>query len=282
MAFKYSITLSSFRNVEPLEQTLERLVQQGYDAVEMFGEPETVHFKSLEQTFKSFDINVDGITGMWGSMTSDGWKRRFLSTDPSIVTNSEKYVQRCIEMCQYLGGKKTNICLFADDNLFTFDSNHYVISEDKKAPVIQKVLPVLSDLSRFAEERGIQLLLEPLNRYSTPYCTTSNDAVRIAEQINQNNFGILLDTFHMNIEEQSFEYAILKSEGLLRHTHFADNNRMMPGYGHIDFQLIIKTLHDIGYNQYISFEPVLTYEGYEYATKSGLELIKTIASAAVI
>jgi sugar phosphate isomerase/epimerase len=57
---------------------------------------------------------------------------------------------------------------------------------------------------------------------------------------------------------------------------------MMPGYGHIDFQLIIKTLHDIGYNQYISFEPVLTYEGYESATKSGLELIKTIASSAVI
>lgn len=277
MAFKYSITLSSFRNVEPLEQTLERLVQQGYDAVEMFGEPERVHFKSLEQTFNSFDIPVDGITGMWGSMSSDGWKRRFLSPEPSIVTNSQKYVQQCIEMCHYLGGKKTNICLFADDKLVTLDGNHYVISEDRKMSVIQKVMPVLSDLSRFAEERGIQLLLEPLNRYSTPYCTTSNDAVRIAEQINQNNFGILLDTFHMNIEEQSFEYAILKSEGLLRHTHFADNNRKMPGYGHIDFRLIVKTLKNIGYNQYISFEPILTYEGYESATKSGLELIKTIA-----
>jgi sugar phosphate isomerase/epimerase len=81
----------------------------------------------------------------------------------------------------------------------------------------------------------------------------------------------------MNIEEQSFEHAILKSEGLLRHTHFADNNRKMPGYGHIDFRLIVKTLKNIGYNQYISFEPILTYEGYESATKSGLELIKTIA-----
>ena len=188
MAFKYSISLSSFRNVEPLEQTLERLVQQGYDAVEMFGEPEMVHFKSLEQTFNSFDIPVDGITGMWGSMSSEGWKRRILSPEPSIVTNSQKYVQQCIEMCHYFGGKKTNICLFADDKLVTLDGNHYLISEDQKAPVIQKAIPVLSDLSKFAEERDIQLLLEPLNRYSTPYCTTSNDAVRIAEQINQNNY----------------------------------------------------------------------------------------------
>jgi sugar phosphate isomerase/epimerase len=180
-------------------------------------------------------------------------------------------------MCCSLGGEKINICLFAEEELVTLDRNHDVISEDQKAPVIQKAIPILSKLSRFAKERGIQVLLEPLNRYSTPYCTTASDAVYIAEQINQDNFGILLDTFHMNIEEDSFEHAILRSAGLLRHTHFADNNRKMPGYGHIDFQSIVKSLRNIGYNQYISFEPSFTHKGYESAaTKNGLEFIKAI------
>lgn len=276
MVFKYSITLSSFRNIESLEQTLERLVKQGYDAVDMFGDPDNIDLKSLKDTFQSFDIPVAGVTGIWGSIDSDGRKRRLLISEPSIVTSSQKYVQQCIDMCYSLGGEKINICLFVDEELVTLDRNHNLISEDQKAPIIQKAIPILSKLSRFAKERGIQVLLEPLNRYSTPYCTTANDAVCIAEQINQDNFGILLDTFHMNIEEDSFEHAILRSAGLLRHIHFADNNRKMPGYGHIDFQSIVKSLRNIGYNQYICFEPSLTV-GYESAaTKNGLEFIKAI------
>ena len=80
----------------------------------------------------------------------------------------------------------------------------------------------------------------------------------------------------MNIEEDSLEHAILKSEELLQHTHFADNNRKMPGYAHIDFQSIVKSLEHIGYNQYISFEPNLTSKEYELATKNGLDFIKDI------
>lgn len=276
MALKYSITLSSFKNIESLEQTLERLLQQGYDAIEMFGEPDRVDLKSLQQIFNSFNIPVCGITGMWGSISTEGWKRHFLSSEPSFVESSQKYVEQCIKMCQSLGGEKLNICLFADDNLVPLDRNHTILSDDKKAPVLEKVIPILSRLSNFADDHDIQLLLEPLNRYSTPYCTTAKDAVAIAKQIKQDNFGVLLDTFHMNIEEDSFEYAISDSDGLIQHTHFADNNRKMPGYGHIDFQSIIKSLSLIGYNQYVSFEPNLSYEDYKIVTKSGLDFIKNI------
>jgi sugar phosphate isomerase/epimerase len=274
MTFKYSITLSSFRRIETIEQTLERLIRQGYDAVEMFGEPGKLDVKKLQEIFHLFDIPVCGVTGMWGSISKDGWKRKFLSSDPSLITHSQEYVMQCVKMCQSLGGDKMNICLFEDDELTAFDKNHTVISEDQKSRVIQQVIPILSKLSRFAADHGVKLLLEPLNRYSTPYCTTANDAVAIANQINQDNFGVLLDTFHMNIEEDSLEQAILKSGGLLQHTHFADNNRKMPGYAHIDFQLVIKSLEHIGYNQYISFEPNLTNKEYESATTNGLDYIK--------
>jgi D-psicose/D-tagatose/L-ribulose 3-epimerase len=278
MSLKYSITLSSFRSiVEPLEQTLHTLLSQGYDAIEMFGEPESVKLEYLRELFQSYDISVCGVTGMWGSISPDGWKRKLLSLDQSLIRYSQKYVMQCIDMCHLLGGKKLNICLFADDKLASIDKNHQVISEQEKLPVIQSVLPILSELAGYANDRGIQTLLEPLNRYSTPYCTTAADAVRIAQKINQDNFGVLLDTFHMNIEEDSFENAIISTEGMLHHTHFADNNRKMPGLGHIDFKTIMKALNRIGYNsEYISFEPNLTSDRYRADTEFGLNFIKSL------
>jgi D-psicose/D-tagatose/L-ribulose 3-epimerase len=278
MCLKYSITLSSFRNIaEPLEQILDTLVKQGYDAVEMYGEPENVKLKYLQDVFDCYNISVCAITGMWGSISSQGWKRKLLSSDQGIVSYSQKYVKQCVDMCQLLGGKKLNICLFADATLVSIDRNHQVISEKEKALIAQRVIPVLSQLSRYANDRGVQILLEPLNRYSTPYCTTAADAVAIAQTINQDNFGVLLDTFHMNIEEDSFENAIVSADGLLRHTHFADNNRKMPGFGHIDFASIIKALDQIGYtNQYVSFEPNLTSGRYQADTQYGINFIKSI------
>jgi sugar phosphate isomerase/epimerase len=278
MSLKYSITLSSFRNIaEPLEQILDRLVKQGYDAVEMYGEPENVQLKYLQDVFESYNISVCAVTGMWGSISPQGWKRKLLSSDQDMISYSQKYVKQCVDMCQLLGGKKLNICLFADDKLVSIDRNHQVISEELKAPILERVIPVLSELGRYANDRGVLTLLEPLNRYSTPYCTTAADAVSIAQKINQDNFGVLLDTFHMNIEEDSFENAILSADRLLRHTHFADNNRKMPGFGHIDFASIIKALDQIGYtNQYISFEPNFTSDRYQADTQYGIDFIKSI------
>ncbi|MFL6498441.1 MAG: TIM barrel protein, partial [Nitrososphaera sp.] len=96
----------------------------------------------------------------------------------------------------------------------------------------------------------------------------------IAQQVD--SLGILLDTFHMNIEEDSFNDAIKISQRLLRHMHFADNNRKMPGFAHIDFSDIVKSLVEISYNRYISFEPNIANRYYEHATRYGLDFVKRI------
>lgn len=276
MAFKYSITLSSFRKLESIEKTLTRLKDQRYDAVEVVGEPEEINLKDLKNTIESFSIPVSGVTGMWGRINESSWKRKLLSLDPSLVSYAENYVKKCIEMCEYLGGNEINICLFADDIPILFDANHYVLSEKLKRLRIKRAIPTLSSLSRFASDHNVGLLIEPLNRYSTPYCNTAKDAIYIAQMINQNNLRMLLDTFHMNIEESSFEQAIEDSKNFLAHTHFAENNRAMPGYAHLDFESIVKTLHKIGYDKYISFEPNLNEVDYKLATLKGLNLIKRL------
>lgn len=276
MKLKYAITLSSFCHIEPIERTLERLQGQGYDAVEMFGEPQKMGMKELRDIFDSFNFQVCGITGMWGSISEDSLKRRILSADRSITKHTEEYVMDCIKMCQSVGGNEMNICLFADSDMATFDRNHRTLSGDKKEAVIQKAIPLLNTLSRFAKDYGVHILVEPLNRYNTPFCSSAKDAFVIANKVNHDNFGLLLDTFHMNIEEDSLEDTILKSRKLLRHMHLADNNRKMPGYAHINFQSIMRSLFGIGYNGYASFEPNVNDKDYENLTKRGLEFIKSL------
>jgi D-psicose/D-tagatose/L-ribulose 3-epimerase len=276
LKLKYAITLSSFCHIEPIERTLERLQGQGYDAVEMFGEPQKMGMKKLRDIFDSFNFHVCGITGMWGSISEDSWKRRILSADRSITKHTEEYVMDCIKMCQSVGGNEMNICLFADSDMATFDRNHRTLSGDKKEAVIQKAIPLLNTLSKFAKDYGVHILVEPLNRYNTPFCSSAEDAFVIANKVNHDNFGLLLDTFHMNIEEDSFEDSILKSRKLLRHMHLADNNRKMPGYAHINFQSIMRSLFSIGYNGYASFEPNVNDKDYENFTMRGLEFIKSL------
>jgi sugar phosphate isomerase/epimerase len=272
---KYSITLASFRKIEPIEETLSKLTGQGYDAVEMFGEPKDVDVAKLKDLFSTYRLPVCGITGMWGAAGKESRKRKLLSTDQGLVRASKEYVQDCVRMCNSLDGEEMNICLFADE-LPGFDRTHSVLAQNEKERFARRAVPILAELCLFAADHGVKLVLEPLNRYSTPYCSTAKDAAAIVKQVNSGSLGILLDTFHMNIEEDSFENAIRTTGRLLKHTHFADNNRKMPGFAHIDFAAIVRCLQEIGYDGCISFEPNIANKNYEHATKSGLEFVKLI------
>jgi D-psicose/D-tagatose/L-ribulose 3-epimerase len=270
---KYSITLASFRKIETLEQTLAKLTHQDFDAVEMFGEPEQVDAKKLLSVFNSYNMPVCGITGMWGAISKDGWKRKLLSSDPVLVRAAEEYVYGCIEMCNILNGKEMNICLFADDRP-DLDKTHGTISMLEKQEFVARAIPIMRRLCRTAKDYGVELVLEPLNRYSTPYCASARDVLAIAQEVEL--LGILLDTFHMNIEEDSIADAIQSCSNFLRHMHFADNNRKMPGFAHIDFYAIMKSLQRMGYDGYASFEPNISDTNYEDKIKKGLEFVKQI------
>ncbi|HEX7031449.1 MAG TPA: sugar phosphate isomerase/epimerase family protein [Nitrososphaera sp.] len=273
---KYSISLASFRKIEPIESTLSKLASQGYDAVEMFGEPKEVDIRKLKDVFGMYDMPVCGITGMWGRSSEEGWKRKLLSSDQTLVQSAIEYVHDCVKLCNLLGGEEMNICLFADEQSSFFERTHNVFSQDEKERLARKAIPILAMLSKFASDYGVKLVLEPLNRYSTPHCSTARDALAIVRQVNSDSLGMLLDTFHMNIEEDSFEDAIRTAGKYLKHVHFADNNRKMPGFGHIDFATIVHCLQDACYDGYISFEPNIGDRDYEHATKSGLDFVRAL------
>jgi len=105
-----------------------------------------------------------------------------------------------------------------------------------------------------AREKTVKLAIEPINRYETDLLNTIDESLHFLEKLNIQNVGLLLDTFHMNIEEPSITSSILAARDRLFHVHVADSNRWFPGAGHIDFKSIIHTLKKIDYRSFISGE----------------------------
>ena len=101
---------------------------------------------------------------------------------------------------------------------------------------------------------GIDVYLEAINRYETPLFNTAAETVEVVKQIDRPNVKILLDVFHMNIEEVSIADAIRATGHLLGHFHIVDSNRRAPGMGHVDFSEIAAALRDIGYKGWLSGE----------------------------
>lgn len=274
MTLSYSITLSSFLNIQKNDiETLENLTQLGLTEFELYGEPDSIDWKNSKDVLNSFDAKVIGITGMWGRSSPNGWKRRLLSSDISMAKYAEDYVSNCIKLCNYFGGERINLCLLSDP-INSFDITHRNVTENIKTKVLGGCVPLLNRLLKNAKDENISLMVEPLNRYSTPYCCTCSDVMSLIERCD--DLELMLDTFHMNIEEDSFERTILNSQPNLSHMHFADNNRKMPGFGHIDFDKIVKALKIISYRGKISFEPIISDRNYSTSVKSGMDHVKKL------
>ena len=276
MSWKYSITLSSFRNLEPIQKTLENLKQQGFDTVEVYGEPDLIDAKKLSSLLDSLSMDVSGVTGMWSFHSSEYKSRNLITTNNDSLIAVKNYVKKCILLCHTLGGNTFNICLFSDIRLIS-DANHKNLLRDEKRKFVSILIEPLRELAKYASNYEVDLLIEPLNRYSTPICTDSKDAKYIVDLVDEENVGILLDTFHMNIEEDSIYDAVINSNSLLRLVHLSDNNRKMPGFAHIDFENIVEALKKIKYSKLLTFEPTVQNTDYKYDIKLGLQFLKNLS-----
>ena len=109
-------------------------------------------------------------------------------------------------------------------------------------------------LAPLLEETHIQLAIEPLNRFETYFINTVEDAVRFVEQVGSANIGILVDTFHSNIEEKDVPGAYRACGRHLKHVHTCENDRGVPGTGHTDWKGVLTTLKETGYDKRLTIE----------------------------
>lgn len=115
---------------------------------------------------------------------------------------------------------------------------------------------VLRRAAAYAAKRDVRLVLEPVNRYELDIVNNTNEALALIEEVGHSHLGLLLDTFHVNIEESSVTECFRQgmAAGRLWHVHLGDSNRLPPGQGHIDFAAIVATLCEAAYQRYLSAE----------------------------
>ena len=100
----------------------------------------------------------------------------------------------------------------------------------------------------------VNIFIEPLNRYETNLVNTIEQAINLIKETASDNLWLLIDTFHMNIEETNMAESILAAGPFIKHVHAADSNRWVPGNGHLDFKEILSALRKIQYDGFISAE----------------------------
>jgi len=135
----------------------------------------------------------------------------------------------------------------------------------------------LAALGRHAADRGVPLILEPLNRYETRVLNHLGDAAAFLDGRGLANVVLLADLFHMNIEEASIPDALRQAGRRVGHVHFADTNRRPVGLGHLDVPPIIDALRDIGYTGFVSAE-ALPYPDPDAAAAQTMKAYKQYLS----
>lgn len=220
-----------------------RAAELGFDGVEIptfDGNLDTGVINNVleSQSKRIFPIVVGG-----GSPNAD-----LASESESIRINGINYLKKLIQISNEIGSEL--IC----GPLYTSVGKTMYLKEKERASVIRKVAASLKIVSSFAEEHGVKIALEPLCRYDTHLINTTEQAMRLIELIDSESVGILLDTFHMNIEERSIRDAVRLSNKLLFHVQVCENDRGAPGTGQIDWELFRDSILEINYNGWISLE----------------------------
>ncbi len=112
----------------------------------------------------------------------------------------------------------------------------------------------LRSLGDDLEASGVTLAVEPLNRFETYFLNTAADGARLCDEVGHENIGVLFDTFHANIEEKNLGDGIRTLGGRLKHVHSCENDRGIPGTGHVDWPGVFAALSELEYEGWLTIE----------------------------
>lgn len=125
---------------------------------------------------------------------------------------------------------------------------------------------------------AVRIALEPINRYETTLINNVGQGLELVAQVGADNMGLLLDTFHMNIEDAVIEDSIRACGDRIFHFHVADSNRWHPGAGHLDFGSILDALYSTGYQGFVSGE-FMPLPDADTGAERSIEYLRRIAVA---
>lgn len=240
-----------------LDANLAKIAGYGYNGVELaIRDPHLVEMEELEKILYKYNLKVPAIgTGQaWGE---EGLS--FTDPDPEIRKAAIKRIQSHVPIAEKLNA------------VIIVGLVRGILKPGVSHPqAMDWLLDALQQCSFVAKEHGVRLALEPINRYETSLINNVKQGLDLISNVAADNFGLLLDTFHMNIEEPQIEESIRLCGKRIFHFHVADSNRWYPGEGHLDFGSIITSLFNTGYTGFISGE-FLPYPDVDTAARNNIK-----------
>lgn len=225
---------------EKFDPTFARIKEWGYDGVEPFITPdEPANIPALRATLDRLGLERTTCTVLPRDAS-------LASYDAAIRANGVAYLKKCIDRTAELGAHV--ICGPMHSALGFMTGNRRTEKE------WNWTVKGLRTVAARAEKRGVTVCIEPLNRFETYFLNTLEDAARMVEEVGSPNVKIHFDTFHSNIEEKHQAEALRSAAKHVGHVHISENDRGIPGTGHVDWKGVFKVLKETGYDGWLTIE----------------------------
>lgn len=219
-----------------------KIKEMGYDVVEIpVEDPSLIDIQTLKKALQEFELEPV-ICGAFGT------SRDLTHENPSFHQTSFQYIESCLEICYELNAG------FLAGPMYSAVGKARLVSPEQKKIEWQRAVTNLTKVCEMAGSRGLQIALEPLNRFETDLINTAEDVVRLIGDINHPAAKVMLDGFHMNIEEPDIEKAILLTGENLIHVQVSENYRGTPGTGQTRWDAYKRGLEAINYEGAICIE----------------------------
>ncbi len=221
---------------------VQRVADLGFDVIEVAVEqPGLLDGAALRNALDS--------AGLDALVIGFGTDERDLSSDDEDVRRAGlAYAKLCVDLAAEVGAK------VLAGPLNSAVGKARMLTPDERRRERERAIEGLREVADHAGERGVALALEPLNRWENDMLNTVDQGTDLCASIDRENVGLLLDTFHMNIEEKRIGDAIRAAGPLLFHFHACENDRSAPGSAHVDWLEVRDALREAGYDDVASLE----------------------------
>ena len=227
---------------ESIEVLFPKIAKMGFDVVEIaLEDPALVDVKVVKKALQQYNLGAI-ICGAFGPT------RDLTNEDPSVHENCFSYIESCLEFCVELNTP------FFGGPMYSAVGKARMLPPEKRKAEWDLAVKNLRIVCEMAHKRGLQIALEPLNRFESDLVNNVDDVLRLIKDIDHPAARVMLDGFHMNIEEKDIEQAIMMAGDKLIHVQVSENYRGTPGTGQTRWDAYRKGLASVNYAGTVTIE----------------------------
>ena len=172
-------------------------------------------------------------------VTSPG--RELVAADAATVRRTQDYLRHCVDVAVQVGSDVVGGPAYASVG------RTWRVSPAQRRALYDELRENLAPVVEHAAAAGVRIAVEPLNRYETSVVNTVDQALQVLAGLPERGCGVLLDIYHLNIEEQDIGAAVRRVGSRAAHVQVCANDRGAPGADHLDWPGFLQALDDVGY-----------------------------------